>query len=110
MRGVPETREQRTERLLKARDAARAAGRRVGGSAPYGWRTSHGQLVPIELEQHQRWLMLHLHRQGRTWSQIAAELNRLELRNRAGMTWGRASVHQIITAALAAADKLPDTG
>ena len=51
------------------RDAARAAGRRVGGSPPYGWRSERGQLVPVAGEQWRRALVLHLARQG--WSSPA---------------------------------------
>jgi hypothetical protein len=103
---VPITREERTRRLLADRDAARAAGRRVGGAAPYGWRVSHGQLIPVPAEQGPRWLILHLRGKGWSLPKIAAELDRLSIPARSGRAWNPSAVYAVCTRAA----ELTDTG
>ncbi len=89
------TREERTRRLLEARDAARAAGRRVGGPAPYGFRWDAGALVPVEHEQRVRWLIGHLVGRGRSLARIVELLNgELSLPAR-GATWTKSTVARI---------------
>lgn len=93
---MPVTREQRTQQLLKAHAAARAAGRRVGGTAPYGWRSVDGRLAPDPGEQAVRYLMLHLAREGWSFERITAQLNALNLHTREGQQWTRGVVHRIV--------------
>lgn len=88
------TREERTRRLLAARDAARAAGRRVGGPAPYGWRWQNGALVPVEREQHVRWLIGHLAGRGLSHKRIAPLLGELGIPARNG-AWSPTTVLRI---------------
>jgi len=92
--GVAVTREERTRRLLEARDAARAAARRVGGPAPYGFRWNGGALVPVEHEQHVRWLIGHLAGRGTSLSRIAELLGELGLPAR-GTRWTKTTVARI---------------
>jgi hypothetical protein len=99
---VPVTKEQRTEQLQRDRAAALAAGRRLGGNAPYGWRHRRGELVPEPAEQAVRWLVLHL--AGRGWSsrRIAEHLDELGIPTRsAGGSWHHATVQRIVTGQLA---------
>lgn len=106
---MSESRDARTQRLLRDRDAARAAGRRVGGFTPYGWRLGErGTLAPVPHEQHVRWLMLLLRRNGRTYQQISDLLADLGLTTRAGGRWGLSSVASVVNRA--AGDGLEDTG
>lgn len=105
---VPPTREERTQRLQRDRDAARAAGRRVGGPAPYGFRWSSGALVPVEHEQHVRWLIGHLAGRGTSLSRIVELLGgELGLPAR-GAHWTKATVARI--AREERPDVMADTG
>lgn len=103
---MAETKEQRTERLLRARDAARASGRRVGGNAPYGWRTERGRLVQVAEEQHVRWLILHMAGQGWSVSRIGDQLAALHITTRNGQAWSPKTLRGILTRA----QELADTG
>ena len=72
------------------------------GSAPYGWRWDGRTLVPDEHEAHVRWLVLLLHRQPRSLSQIAAHLEQLGIRTREGATtWPKSTLHKIVSTAAA---------
>lgn len=106
MTPVPVTREERTQRLLRDRAAALAAGRRVGGTPPYGFRARGGELVPVPAEQAVRWLVIHLAGNGWSSRRIAGELDRLQIAPRQGAKWSHATVHRIV----AAAAGLEDTG
>lgn len=94
---MPVTREERTRRLLEARDAVRATGRRVGGPAPYGWRWDGGSLVPVEAEQRVRWLIRHLHEHGWTLQKIADHLTAIGIRPRSGLNspWSHSTLYRI---------------
>jgi DNA invertase Pin-like site-specific DNA recombinase len=105
--GVALTREERTRRLIAGRDAARAAGRRVGGPAPYGFRWSAGALVPVEHEQHVRWLIGHLAGRRVPLMRIVALLGELGLPAR-GAHWTQSTVARI--ARDERPDVLPETG
>lgn len=79
-------------------DRKRAAGGRLGGPAPYGWRlVGRDQLEPIPGEQAVRFLALHLHGRGLSLQAIADELARLGLPMRSGARWRRDAVHRIVT-------------
>ena len=70
---------------------------RRGGHAPYGWRWSQGRLVEDRHEQHVRWLILHMHRQGYSLGRIAGELLSLNISTRdGGQTWPRTNLHRVI--------------
>jgi hypothetical protein len=71
------------------------------GIAPYGWRRNgRGGLVSDEHEQHVRWLILHMHRQGYGYGRIAGELYALNLGTRdGGETWPKTTLHRIVTTA-----------
>lgn len=103
---MPVTREERTKRLQADRAAALAAGRRLGGNAPFGWRHNRGELVAVPAEQSVRWLVLHL--AGRGWSsrRIAEQLDQLGIPTRTGAAWHHATVQRIVQAG----DQLADTG
>src|SRR5690242_18366472 len=77
----------------------RAAGGRVGGPAPYGWRWNGSQLEPVPSEQAVRFLVLHLRGRGLSLGQIADELVRLQLPMRSGAPWRRDALHRLVTAA-----------
>jgi hypothetical protein len=97
--GVPVTREERTQRLLRDRAALLAEGRRVGGNAPYGYRHGvRGALVPIPAEQHVRWLVRHLASRGDSLQKIADQLTALGIPSRSGNRWSRATLHRIVRA------------
>jgi len=89
----------RSPALQEARDAVAAAGGRLGGVAPYGWRWagSGGRLVPIREEQAVRFLAKHLRGRGLSLQSIADELNRLGLPMRSGAPWSRQQVHRVVT-------------
>lgn len=93
---MPVTREERTERLHRDRQRARDAGRRVGGSAPYGWAAQRGQLVPLPEEQWRRQLVLHLAGSGWSLQRIADQLEALGIRPRTGRAWSKATLHGIV--------------
>lgn len=78
------------------------------GVAPYGWRRSrHGELVEDRHEQHVRWLILHMHRQGYPLTRIAGELLALNLATRdGGQNWPKTTLHRVIVTAA----RLEDTG
>jgi hypothetical protein len=89
------------------RDVAPDARPRRGGIAPYGWRWERGQLVEDRHEQHVRWLILHMHRQGYALARIAGELAALNLFTReGGQCWPRTNLHRIVSTA----ERLEDTG
>jgi hypothetical protein len=74
----------------------RAAGGRVGGQAPYGWRWNGPALQPVWNEQAVRFLVLHMRdRLGYSLPRIADELERLELPMRSGLPWRRDALHRI---------------
>jgi Recombinase len=100
MRGVTVTREERTKRLHRDRARARDAGRRVGGSPPYGWRAHRGQLVPVPDEQWRRELVLHLARNGYSLQKIADQLAALQIRPRTGRAWSKATLRGIVLRAV----------
>lgn len=75
---------------------------RRGGHAPYGWRWLRGSLLEDRHEQHVRWLILHMHRQGYSLARIAGELHTLNLTTRdGGQTWPRTTLHRVIATARA---------
>lgn len=79
------------------------------GSVPYGWRRDSrtGVLVEDRHEQHVRWLILHMSRQGYSLSRIAGELFALNLGTRdGGETWPKTNLHRVV----ATAATLEDTG
>lgn len=100
------TREERTRRLQADRAAAAATGRRLGGNAPYGWRSERGQLVQVPAEQATRWLVLHLAGQGWSVRKIADQLDALAIAPRTGEKWHPGTVHRITRTG----DPLADTG
>lgn len=80
---------------------------RRGGHAPYGWRWQGGKLVEDRHEQHVRWLILHMRRQGYGYGRIAGELLTLNLGTRdGGQTWPKTTLHRIC----AQGERLEDTG
>jgi DNA invertase Pin-like site-specific DNA recombinase len=79
-------------------DAKRAAGGRVGGPAPYGWRWAGSELLPVQNEQAVRFLVLHLRARGLSLQAIADELARLQLPMRSGAPWRRDALHRIAQA------------
>lgn len=84
-----------------------------GGHAPYGWVSDRGRLVDHPTEQHVRWLVLHMHRQGFSLARIAGELHSLNIPTRDGADlWGRTTLHRIVATArqLGELERLPDTG
>jgi hypothetical protein len=77
------------------------------GTAPFGWRWEGRQLVEDAHEQHVRWLILHMHRQGYSLARIAGELHTLNLSTRdGGAVWPRTTLHRVVTTAA----RLEDTG
>jgi hypothetical protein len=99
------------------RERKKAAGGRLGGPAPYGYRWHRGELVPVTDEQHVIWLARHLYTEcGWSLSRIADAFLGLRIRPRAGDRWRRDALHRIIRAVPAdRADALlqqhiPDTG
>lgn len=94
-----------TPQLHAAREAKKAAGGRLGGPAPYGYRWQAGKFAPIEEEQHVLWLMRHLATlPGWTFQRIADQLHALDLAPRSGGRWRRDAIHRIVRR------DLPDTG
>lgn len=70
---------------------------RRGGHAPYGWRWENRALVEDRHEQHVRWLILHMHRQGYSLPRIAGELLTLNLGTRdGGELWPTSTLHRIV--------------
>jgi hypothetical protein len=67
------------------------------------------ELVPIPEEQAVIWLVEHLRGRGWALARIAAELEAMGLRNRAGAPFTRQAVHQLLRRE-AAAEQLADTG
>jgi hypothetical protein len=84
--------------LQAGRDRVAAAGGRLGGQPPYGWRlAAPGRVEPIRSEQAVRWLVLHLRTAQRLSLQgIADELERLQIPTRAGGVWSRQALHRIV--------------
>jgi hypothetical protein len=56
-------------------------------------------LVEDQHEQHVRWLILHMHRQGYSLGRIAGELLTLDLTTRDGGSWPRTNLHRVISTA-----------
>jgi DNA invertase Pin-like site-specific DNA recombinase len=63
------------ERLEAQRDAARAAGKRVDGSPPYGWISVGGVLYEDPDEQQWLGVMVAMRAEGLSYNKIAAFLN-----------------------------------
>jgi DNA invertase Pin-like site-specific DNA recombinase len=74
----------------------RAAGGRVGGPAPYGWRWAGSELRPVPSEQAVRYVAMHLRDRGRSLQAIADELARLDLPMRSGAPWRRDAVQRLL--------------
>lgn len=80
---------------------------RRGGPAPYGWEWTDQRLAPVPREQAIRWLVLHLHHEGWSLRRIGAELGRLKLPARTGLTvWSRMTLHRIVTGPAQAGDPI----
>jgi DNA invertase Pin-like site-specific DNA recombinase len=62
-------------RMQRGRRRARAAGRHIGGSAPYGFQVAEsGNLLPIAEEQEHIRRIVKLRRTGATFRAIAEQL------------------------------------
>lgn len=73
---------------------------RRGGHPPYGYRWHNRALIEDRHEQHVRWLILHMHRQGYSLPRIAGELLSLNLGTRdGGATWPTSTLHRIVAGA-----------
>lgn len=82
--------------MQAGRRAAAARGVRLG-PAPYGWRTTRGQLTAVREEQAVRWLIEHLTADGYSMQAVADELVRLKIPTRAGSpTWSKYAVRSVL--------------
>lgn len=98
-----------------AKVRAAAAGKFVGGTAPYGYRPGGrgNGLVMNRQEQSVAWLIGHLRGLGWTLARISAHLHELGIPPRSGSTWSVATLHRIALRereAAGHAERLTDTG
>lgn len=98
------------------REQKKAAGGRLGGPAPYGYRWHRGELLPVEPEQHVIWLARHLYGRGWSLQRIADAFYGLGLAPRSGARWRRDAIHRLVAGAVlrerssAQQQQITDTG
>lgn len=84
------------KRMNDGKRSKAARGGHAGGPAPYGWRTDHGELVPVWPEQEALRMMLERYREGASQVAITAELNEQGYPTRRGGWWHQPTVSRII--------------
>ena len=84
------------KRLRDGRRAKARRGQHSTGPAPYGWRSQHGELVPVpeELEVLRR--MQELRATGARQVDVASQLNAEGLVSRGGTPWSQPVVSRIL--------------
>lgn len=85
------------ERTRCALAVKRSRGEFCGGEPPFGWRLRRGELVEEEDEQRTLALIVRLRTKGRTFEEIAGELNRRGVSNRGKGTWRKGRVFTLYT-------------
>jgi DNA invertase Pin-like site-specific DNA recombinase len=82
-------------RLMAGRARKALGGGYAGGSPPYGWAAVRGQLAQVPSEQRALTLMRRLRRDGATYRDIVAELDRRQIPPRGGQ-WHPGTVRDIL--------------
>ena len=90
------------QRLAGGRKAKAKRGGYAHGRPPFGMRTKGGSLEPNDAEIAALDLMRDLRKSGRTYAEIAIELNARGLQPRHGSRWRTSSVHYVLTSQPAA--------
>lgn len=88
-----------SDRTKKIKEAARNRGEHVSGHVKYGWRrTKHNRklLEPDPEEQGYLEVMTQMRDSGKTYPEIAAELNRLGSKTRTGGKWYPNTTRQVL--------------
>lgn len=89
-------REQIGERTRTVLQFKKANGERVG-QIPFGYCVDDGHIVPDSTEQTAIRLVHHLHTAGYSYTQIARQLERRNITNKAGkVRWTKQQVHRIV--------------
>lgn len=84
------------KRLRDARRAKARDGEHANGPAPYGWRTTDGELHPVPDEQTALSLIRTLRTEGLSQTEIATVLNDRRLPARGGGVWTQPVVSRIL--------------
>lgn len=95
-------REQIGERTRTVLQFKKANGERVG-TVPFGYHLDGDHIVPDEAEQKVIKLVHHLRKLGYSYTEIARQLERKHIPNKAGrVKWSKQQIHRIVNTALAA--------
>ncbi len=84
------------ERTAAALQLKRERGEYCGGVVPFGYRRRGRRLVEVEEEQRVCRIIARKRRAGASLRQIAAHLERLEVKTKTGGKWYAASVRQVL--------------
>lgn len=84
------------KRLRDGRRAKSRRGQHANGPAPCGWRTEHGELVPVPSELDTIERMLALRSEGLRQSDIAEQLNTDGLHTRTSAAWTQPVVSRVL--------------
>jgi DNA invertase Pin-like site-specific DNA recombinase len=94
-------------RLMAGRARKALAGGYAGGGPPYGWAAVRGQLVRVPSEQQALKVMRRLRRDGSSYREIVAELDRRGIPSRGG-SWHPGTVRDILVRMEKRAEKSPE--
>lgn len=84
------------ERTATSLQYKKEAGLKYNCNALYGYTEQDGALVPLENEQANITLMVHLREQGTAYKTIAEHLNVVGIQNRSGTKWHSEQVRRVI--------------